>query len=653
MSTDLILGTAGHIDHGKTSLIRALTGIDTDRLPEEKRRGITIDLGFAFLTLGPYRLGIVDVPGHERFVRNMLAGATGMDLVLLVVAANESVKPQTREHLEILRLLDLPTGVVALTKCDLVEPEWWDAVAEEIREATQGTSLERAPIVPTSVVTGYGLDRLKEELQRAAERAAVRRAPFLDAPFRMPIDRVFAVAGHGTVVTGSVTAGRVRLGDSLVIQPGGISVRVRGLHNHGQAVEEVHRGQRAAINLAGVHHDQITRGHELAAPGHLEPSRVMTVEVRLSAGARPLKNRSRVRVHLGTAEYLAGVRLLGPDVLMAGQAALAQLVLAQAAVAVWQQPFVLRSESPVVTIGGGIVLDPQAQRLHRPTADDMVQLEALRAGDVAQRVAAAVYFRGTRPWNTDALTDLAGIAEPAAVVDELRRRGVLVDICLTRQRQLTVHHRVLERVAGRVETALERMHRQQPLRAGFEPQHVLSRVRPALDAAVFEAAVEHALRAGRIQRSAQGIRLPKHGPALSHAESQWLEETIRQLRDAGVEVPSVSQIQTKAGRLAPNVPSLLELAVARGDLVRISDEFYMHHDVEHGLRKRLEAMLREHTTATVSQIREWLGTSRKYAVPLCEYWDRIGFTERRGDVRVLRSAEPPVSVDPSGLSERS
>ena len=295
MTTDLILGTAGHIDHGKTAPVRALTGTDTDRLPEEKKRGITIELGFAQLNLGDLHLGIVDVPGHERFVRQMLAGATGMDLAMLVVAADDSVKPQTREHMDVLRLLDLKAGVIVLTKCDLADPDWIDLVEAEVRELVQGSFLEHAPIVRTSVATGQGIDQLRDTLIGVATDALrdTDAGAALRLPFRMAIDRSFTMEGHGTVVTGSVSSGETSLADTLVIQPDGIEVRVRGLQNHDQVVERISRGQRAAINLAGVHHHQIRRGHELAAVSHLRPSRLLTVRVSLSVNApRRLKPRS-------------------------------------------------------------------------------------------------------------------------------------------------------------------------------------------------------------------------------------------------------------------------------------------------------------------------------------------------------------------------
>src|SRR5437660_2400641 len=323
MPRDLILGTAGHIDHGKTSLQKALTGIDCDRLPEEKRRGITIDIGFATLDLGDYRLGIVDVPGHERFIKNMLAGATGIDLAVLVVAADDSVMPQTREHLEILQLLGLRHGVISLTKADLVDETTREVVELEIRELVHGTFLENAPLIPTSAHTGQGIEELKEAIREACEKVEERTGRQW---FRLAIDRSFVVQGHGTVVTGSVTSGGVRVGDELEWQPRGERVRVRSLQNHDRPVEEVHRGQRAALNLAGVHHEDVIRGQEVATPGYLVPSRVVTVRLHsLPDAKRPIKHRSPVRFHLGTAEIMGTVSLLDCDAVEPGQWGLAQI----------------------------------------------------------------------------------------------------------------------------------------------------------------------------------------------------------------------------------------------------------------------------------------------------------------------------------------
>ncbi|HEY2155933.1 MAG TPA: selenocysteine-specific translation elongation factor, partial [Isosphaeraceae bacterium] len=306
-----VLGTAGHIDHGKTALVRALTGVDTDRLPDEKRRGITIDLGFAALDVAPHRLAIVDVPGHERFIRNMLAGASGVDLALLVIAADDSVMPQTREHLEILRILGIRAGVVAITKCDLAEPSWVDLVAEEARSLVAGTFLEGAPILRTSAAAGLGIDELKSNLQKLCATLRPRPDP---GPFRMAVDRSFTVAGHGTVVSGTVASGAVALGEGLDWLPRGGSVRVRGLHRHDRPVSSVGRGARAAINLAGVHHAEMVRGDELAEPGYLKPSRVLSVELEVHAElAARLRHRSRYRLHIGTAEVGATLSLLNAE----------------------------------------------------------------------------------------------------------------------------------------------------------------------------------------------------------------------------------------------------------------------------------------------------------------------------------------------------
>src|SRR4051794_19533921 len=358
---DLVLGTAGHIDHGKTALVRALTGIDTDRLPAEKQRGITIDIGFASLALKSCRLALIDVPGHERFIRNMLAGASGLDLAMLIVAADDSVMPQTREHLEILRLLGLSGGLIALTKVDLAEPSWISLVEDEIRELVRGTFLEGAPIVRTSATTGQGINDLKQELEQLCEQITVRQDSGL---FRMAIDRSFTVAGHGTVVTGTVASGSVSVGDDLEWQPTGKLVGVRGLHRHDQSAQRISRGSRAAINLAGVHHGEIHRGQELATPGYLQATRVLSVEiVGADLAPRPVRHRGRDHVHLGTADISATLAWLQGNELTSGGGQLAQIFLAERVVAVYGHPFVLGEESPPATLGGGRVLQAQARRL--------------------------------------------------------------------------------------------------------------------------------------------------------------------------------------------------------------------------------------------------------------------------------------------------
>jgi selenocysteine-specific elongation factor len=641
MTTDLILGTAGHIDHGKTALVKALTGADTDRLPEEKARGITVDLGFAELTLGPYRLGIVDVPGHERFVRNMLAGATGIDLALLVVAADDSIKPQTQEHLDILRLLNLKTGVIALTKCDLVEADWLGLVEEEVRDLVADTFFQRASpdgpvIVRTSSVTGQGIDHLRHALQTACEQATAERSTeSSDRPFRMAIDRAFTISGFGTVVTGSVGSGAISVGDELVIEPGNLAVRVRNLQNHDRTTNRVQRGQRAAMNLAGIHHEQIQRGHELGSPGHLQPSRLLTIRLRTVEGLpRPVKNRSRVRVHVGTAELLATLVLLDQDQLGPGDAGMAQLFLADAAVTTWNQPLVLRSESPVTTIGGGHVLLTDGHKLPRRDADVLASLARLESPDAIDRAAAALYFAGTESWEPATLARTAGIEDIESVTQRLRDEGLLCEIAVSPKRTMRIHHDVLNELSQRIERALNVLHDRFPLRMTMERSSIEQRF-SYVDRALLNHIFERMRRSGTITLTDRQIGLTQRGPKLSSNERKLLQDLIQQYRQAGLETPTVSQIQKTITKNQNSVPQLIELAAANGDLVKVAREYFLHVEVDQQLRSQLTEPLATGDGLTLSQIREVLGTSRKYAVPYCEYLDRSGFTRRVGDLRSL------------------
>jgi selenocysteine-specific elongation factor len=647
MPIDLILGTAGHIDHGKSALIHALTGCRTDRLPEEKRRGITIDLGFAELDLADYRLGIVDVPGHERFVRNMLAGATGMDLALLVVAADDSVKPQTMEHLQILNLLELPAGVIAVTKADLVSPEWLKLVQEEIRALVAESFLADAPMIPTSVITGQGLDVLKLRLRTAAEQAARSRAHRLGAPLRMAIDRVFSVPGHGVVVTGSVSSGRSTVGDEVEIQPGGWRVRIRGLQNHDRPVDQVHRGQRAAMNLSGIRLEQLERGHELAQPGHLYPTRLVTVAVRLHPRAKPLKDRSRCRIHLGSAEFLGRLRWLFQDRCEPGQVAWGQCYLDREAVAVWRQPFVLRSESPVATLGGGIIVDPQSVPLKKPGFEEEQRLGQLLSAAPQERAAAACYFLGLRSWTPADLHRIAGIEQPEITVTELLDDGVLETVPLTKTRTQLIHREVLERVWRRVESALNQLHDSHPLRTTFEYAAVRHAARLSHQEPLFAFLVKQARQRNQLRGDEDRIGLSSRGPELSQNETKLLAQLISWYRDAGFVPPTRKEIQQRAVKNQASVPQLLTIATENGDLVQLNDELYLHVDVERVVRQQLSGALTTAMTRgegmTLSEIRELLGTTRKYAVPYCEYLDRMGVTQRDRDVRYL-AVEPDVAV---------
>lgn len=648
MFVDLILGTAGHIDHGKTSLIKALTGVDTDRLPEEKKRGITIELGFAELLLpaaihdpqvADVRFGIVDVPGHERFVRNMLAGATGIDVALLVVAANDSVKPQTIEHLEILRMLDLTAGVIALTKCDMAEADWIDLVEAEVRETVADSFLADAPLVRTSAHTGQGIDALREQLAHCASRVwQAQAADRLAGPFRMAVDRAFTIAGHGAVVTGSVVRGGTKLGDELLLEPGGHSVRVRGLQNHDRDVAEVHRGQRAAINIAGVHHDQIGRGHELSSPGHLKSTTLISATIHLLDHARkPLKNRATVRIHIGAKECMATVTLPEGAALEPGVSSAAQLFLDEPIVAVWGQPLVVRSESPVATIGGGRVIDPNAERIRRGDLDTWRRLESLADADPLRRAEAACYFLGVRPWQPDDLARAAGIASPTEVYRQLVTDGVVEEIVVSQTRTWRLHRDQAEAIRARIERVMESLHEKNPLMLAFEVSRVQSRFDYLQDSALFSALLDDLVQSKRVRRVGAGVALAGHGPQLSKNEVKLFDEILEMFQAAGVETPTPKEIEKQVPKNKDSVGKLIDLAAAQGELIKVSGDYFLHKQVEEELRSQLRALLADGGQKTTSELREALGTTRKYAIPLFEYFDRVGLTKRTGDARGLRT----------------
>lgn len=637
MTTDLILGTAGHIDHGKTSLIRALTGVNTDRLPEEKKRGITIELGFALLEIDDYRMGIVDVPGHEKFVRNMLAGATGMDIAMLVVAADDSIKQQTREHLDILRMLNLPAGVIVITKIDMVDPDWTDMVEEEIQTLVAGTFLENSPIIRTSSHTGEGIEELRQALREAGKKVVESgRLTASESPFRMPIDRSFAMEGHGTVVTGSVATGKVHVGDELVIQPGNVEVRVRSLQNHTSTVDEVHRGQRAAINLAGIRHDETSRGQELTAKGHLIPSRLITVNlIALKNSTRPIRDRSRVRLHVGSAEIICNIRFLDRSELKPGESAPAQLYLQTPVVTTWNQPFVLRSESPVTTIGGGQVLDPAARKIQKADELDLKMIRQLQSHDSGERASAALFFAETENWTPQSLSRTAGIRDVQSAFEELKKRGDLAEIRISPTRSLVVHVDIIKRLASRISSALRKQHELNPLRSMIERSSFLSGFDYLGESALVDAVIEQMKTAGEVRLSPSGIGLTDCGPKLSKNEQALLNNIVSWFREDGLTPPTVAECQKRATKNKESVPQLVTLAVNNGDLVEVEKDLFLHVQVFEEIKDKLRQLFSEKVQATMADIRDCLNTTRKYAVPLCEFLDKTGFTKRDGDYRTL------------------
>ncbi len=632
---DRVVGTAGHIDHGKTALVRALTGVDTDRLPAEKQRGITIDLGFAALNLGNHRVALVDVPGHERFIRNMLAGATGLDAALLTVAADDSVMPQTREHLEILCLLGLRTGVIALTKCDLVDDSWLELVEEEVRNLVRETFLEGAPLVRTSAASGQGIAELREALGALCRAAAAASDTGI---FRMAIDRAFTVAGHGTIVTGTIASGAVARGDDLQWLPEGRSVRVRGLQRHDQPVEGLSRGARAAINLTGVHHTEVHRGQELAAPGFLRPTRVVSVDVRSSAGAvRPLKHRARYRVHIGTADVSGVLSLLESNELIQKTSGLGQIFLSEPIMAVHGQPFVLRAESPPETLGGGRILQPSARRVRRRDQYVRDRLRRLGSDDPLERTAAALGFLGLTPWTDLDLCREAGLslAEVEPVLQRLEAAGTLTTLPLGPRRSCRVMTEVVDELEDRFLRALGRVHQARPRQSSIRRSDVFGELPDLSQDALIQALIDRLLRQGRVVGDERSVALAGYSPNLSQAERRLKDEIARAIRDGGLSPPDLAELSEQAGTRAGVVPDLLALLVEEGHLVHLGNQLYLANEAESEMRRRLQERLTVGNEITMAELRDLLGTTRKYAVPIGEYLDRIGLTRREGDVRRL------------------
>jgi selenocysteine-specific elongation factor len=637
MTRDLILGTAGHIDHGKTSLVKALTGIDCDRLPEEKVRGITIDIGFASLDLPPFRIGIVDVPGHERFVKNMLAGATGVDLALLVVAADDSVMPQTREHLEILRLLGLRHGVIALTKCDLVDETTREVVELEVRDLVQGTFLEDAPIISTSAHSGLGVEELRRALTEACRKVEERSG---QEWFRLAIDRAFIVQGHGTVVTGSVTSGSVKVGDEVEWQPRGEKVRVRSLQNHDRSVEEVHRGQRAAINLAGVRHEDVVRGQELATAGYLVPSRVMTVRILCSADMRrPLKHRMPVRFHLGTAEVMGTLALLDCDTVEPGAWGLGQVFLGEPAMGTWGQPFVLRESSATYTLGGGQVLQPVAKKLRRRHLEVLERVERLWTGDARERAEIVAWFGGFRGFTHADLVRGAGIPPDDArgLIDALKEKGELMEVAVSQARRVLLHRDLIGDLEARLTGVLGRLHDENPLMTTHDRQKVQAQLDYVGDDQLVQAVVERLIGQRKIVGDLRRIALASFKPKLSVNLRKLKDKVVAAYREAPFQPPDPGSFAGQAGGNKANLKDLFDVCVAEGELVRVTDEIYLHAEAEAEMRRRVTEKMGSGQGLTVAEIRDLLGTTRKYAVPLCEYLDRVGVTRREGDLRLLAS----------------
>jgi len=616
---NVIVGTAGHIDHGKTALVKALTGIDADRLEEEKRRGITIDIGFAHLQLAPdLRLGFVDVPGHERFVKNMLAGVGGIDLVLFVVSADESIKPQTREHFDICRLLGIRRGIVALTKADLVEPELVDLVRLEMEEFSAGSFLEGAPVVPVSSITGAGLDDLRRELERVARAVAEKDAA---GHFRLPIDRSFSVKGFGTVVTGTLISGAVRKEQEVELYPTGRRLRVRGVQVYGKAADAARAGERTALNLADIEPAEIARGMVLADPGRFQATRSIDCRLDLLGSAKPLKHRAPVHFHVGTAEIEAEVRMLGTTAaLKPGNSTFARLVLREPTLVLPGDRFIIRMFSPVVTIGGGVVLDTAGVR-YRSGVRPAERLEVLAGADLGARLALLVRESEYGISIAD-LVARTGLRE--SEIDTARF------VFLKQPQPWVVDRGWFQSTRERMVRVLREFHQKQPLQPGIAKQDLRARELPNAPPFLLDALLADAR---EIAVEGETVRLRSHRVVLKEDEEQARAKIEGAFSEAGLAAPAVAEVLAKSGVEAARARSLLQILIREKRLVRVSEDLVFHHEAISRLRALLSAHRGERIAVPV--FKEWTGISRKYAIPLLEYLDREHLTRREGDSRLV------------------
>ncbi len=628
----VIVGTAGHIDHGKSTLVEALTGTHPDRLAEEKRRGITIDLGFAFLEKNGVRFGFVDVPGHERFVSNMLAGAAGIDVLLLVIAADESIKPQTREHFDICRLLGVKRGVVALTKSDMVDKDTLELVRMEAEEFLRGSFLENAPLVPVSAKTGSGLSDLKKALSDAAAIASVKDAARY---FRLPIDRAFAMKGFGSVVTGTLISGSVGPGDEVELFPCGERLRVRGVQSGGKSVERATPGQRTAVNLAGIDHTALKRGMVLAAPGKFRKTRRIDVRLELLPAARKMKQGARVHFHAGTAETIAEVFFHGERELRPGGRALANLKLQDEVLVLPSDRFIVRQFSPVVTIGGGAVLDPLARRPMLRDTGRAAFLETLERGN-HEEILAAMTERAILGLGYDEI-----VARTAWTDQEIRdSTKKLFDTghakTVSTEPLLLVSEKAFADVRRKILEKVEKFQKENPLLPGIAREDLRASLGKRVRGETFRAALEELVAQKKLDAPGELVKRAGSEIALLPEEAKAKEQIEAAFASASLAVPSVKEVLAKLTVEAKRAEKLLQILLREKNLVRVSPDLVFHRQALAQLKEQLSAYKKaKGDRINVPAFKELTGITRKYAIPLLEYLDRERVTRRAGDERVI------------------
>jgi selenocysteine-specific elongation factor len=628
----VIVGTAGHIDHGKSTLVEALTGTHPDRLEEEKRRGITIDLGFAFLEASGVRFAFVDVPGHERFVKNMLAGAWGVDVLLLVIAADEVIKPQTREHFDICRLLGVERGVIALTKIDRVDEDTQELARLEVEEFVQGSFLSRARIVPVSAKTGAGLSELKEALLHAANEVAAKDP---QQYFRLPIDRSFSVKGFGTVATGTLVTGQIATGQEVELLPAVKKLRVRGLQTGGQAVERSEAGERTAVNLAGVEYSDVRRGMTLAAPGRFRGSRRIDVRLELLSSAQSLRHRAKVHFHSGTSEAVGEVLLYEEAELAPGENGLAQIRLEDEIVAVRGDRFIVRQFSPVTTIGGGVVLDPMARRPTKKDTGRVTFLETVREGTREEILCAMTERNVLGVAMNDLVARTGWLENEIQTVSENLAKTNLVRI-VSREPLVLFSEKLFGEICEKLSTRVERFHKENPLLPGIAREQLRANLGKRVSPEAFQTALQELTLKRKLVVQGEVVKKIGTEITLTAEEARAKEQISGAFLEAGLTVPSAKEVLLQLTIESRHAEKILQILLRDKVLVRVSPELVFHAET----LQQLGPLLQAHKKAkgeriSVPSFKDLTGITRKYAIPLLEYLDRQRVTRRAGDERVI------------------
>jgi selenocysteine-specific elongation factor len=630
----IVMGTAGHIDHGKTAMIKALTGINTDRLKEEKERGISIDLGFAdFRLKDGTGIGVVDVPGHEKFVKNMLAGVGGIDFVLFVVAADEGVMPQTVEHLDVLHFLNIKKGILVLTKIKMVEEEWIDLVEEDLKNHVRGTFLENCPIVRIDSIEGYGIETLRSAIEDLV--ATIESRSFLGS-FHYPVDRIFTIQGFGTVVTGTVWSGKITVGDTVEILPLGKKTRIRNIQVHKHQVEEAFAGQRVALALHNVQKSELTRGNVLSTPDTIEPSYMLDVRLIMSRNApKRMRNRARIRFYLGTSEIFGRVILLDTEHLEPGRSGLAQLRLENPVVARKNDPFVIRSYSPVRTIGGGVIIDSNPEKHRRFRTEVIERMQVAEKGDPREIVESLVIDAQGRGITASDISRTVQYEkeEVNSILDILEKEGRILHVDEQRYIHLNVYSGLREDIEG----ILREYHRRNPRKVGISKEELKSRLTTHRDIAVFDPVLGMLSNEGMIQMSRARVALREFYLKLSPAEGQLKDDIERCYRESSFAPPTLAELKENHFPAVKGdlLNDLIFLLIETEDLIRISTALLYHRENLAQAERLIVSEIERQGEVSVGRCKELLGVSRKYIIPLLEYFDQKGLTRRKGDVRLL------------------